>query len=60
MAISFAWFVALYYFILDGSYPEDADKVTKQRIWRQAKRWYSDQQNCSNVCVFYINHLIIL
>ncbi|CEP06856.1 hypothetical protein [Parasitella parasitica] len=34
--MKFAWFLSLYYYILNGSYPTDASKVIKQKIRRHA------------------------
>ncbi|KAG1465346.1 hypothetical protein G6F56_004905 [Rhizopus delemar] len=40
MAISFAWFLALYHYLVDGTLPMDCDKKIRQRIQYQAKKWY--------------------
>lgn len=36
--MKFAWFLTLYYYLLNGSYPEGADKILKQKIRRHAKK----------------------
>ncbi|KAG1444278.1 hypothetical protein G6F56_010365 [Rhizopus delemar] len=37
--MKFPWFLTLYYYLTDGSYPEDATKVQKQRVRRHAKKY---------------------
>lgn len=36
--MEFAWYIVLYYYLLDGSYPDGASKVMKQKIRRHASK----------------------
>lgn len=38
MAISFPWYISLYYFLLNGSYPKDVDGKISRKIRYQCKR----------------------
>lgn len=37
--MDFPWFLSLYYYLANGTYPSDATKVIKQKIRRQAKKY---------------------
>ena len=38
MALTFAWFLSLYYFLVDGSIPKGADAKLIKKIKYQSKR----------------------
>ncbi|KAG1040601.1 hypothetical protein G6F43_012260 [Rhizopus delemar] len=37
--MEFSWFLAIFYYLHDGSYPKDSNKIIKQKIRRHASRY---------------------
>ena len=41
--MKYPWFLAIYYYLFDGTYPQDSTKIIQQRIRRQSQKYYIEQ-----------------